>query len=327
MAPRALIIDCDPGIDDAIALLLAFACPEALDVRAVTTVAGNVTVDRATRNALHVRDVARRPDAPIYSGASCPLACPLQTAEHIHGAGGLGGLRLPDPSGTAAPGHAVDALAALLADSAEPVTLALLAPQTNIALLFEQAPWCRDAIAEIVFMGGSAVRGNVTPYAEFNMHIDPHAAAAVLASGVPCTMVGLDVTRQVRVTAERQAQLAALETPSARLAASLLATYGIEQPDGEPLHDPCVIAYLLEPGLFGGDFARTSVECHDPDRLGQTVVEPTDTGSPGAVRVLDRIDVDGFFDLLAGQLGRGSAHPPAAVAAGRPGCQAGRDAI
>jgi purine nucleosidase len=304
VARRAIIIDCDPGVDDAVALLLAFASPDRLDLRAITTVAGNVTIDLATRNALRVREVAGRPDVPVHSGAAAPLRRPLATAEHVHGAGGLGGVELPHLSARPAPGHAADALAALLLAAEHPVTLAMLGPQTNIAMALERAPEIRRMVAEIVFMGGSAGAGNVTPHAEFNMHVDPDAAAAVLASRIPSTMVGLDVTRQARMTEHRLARIAALATPSARLAASILEPYVAGgRLEGEALHDPCVIAYLLEPGLFRGRPARVSVECVDQERLGKTTVSAPE-GTHSLVRFLYAVDVEGFFDLLAERLGR-----------------------
>ncbi|PZQ49870.1 MAG: nucleoside hydrolase [Rhodovulum sulfidophilum] len=314
-APRKIIIDTDPGQDDAIAILLALASPE-LDVLGLTAVAGNVPLALTERNARKIRALAGRPDIPVHAGADRPLSRALVTAEQVHGRTGLDGPDLPEPAEPLATLHAVDFLIdTLRREEPGAVTLCALGPLTNLALAFERAPDVVPRVREIVAMGGGAFEGgNTTPVAEFNIYVDPHAAKAVLAAaagaGVPVTMMPLDVTHQALTRADRIAAIRALGTPVAAAAVALLefferfdeAKYGT---DGGPLHDPCVIAWLLARELFGGRLVNVEIETDSELTLGQTVVDWWGvTDRPRTVRFIREIDSDGFFALLTKRLGR-----------------------
>ena len=308
--PRKIIIDTDPGKDDAVAILLALASPAELDVLALVAVAGNVPVTRTSRNALALAALAGQPDLPVYAGCARPLVRPPITAEHVHGASGLHGLDLPEPATPLRPGHGVDYLVdALRAAPPGEVTLCLLGPATNLAMALVKAPDIAGRIAEVVWMAGARREGgNVTPAAEFNAYADPEAAAVVLASGVPLTLLPLDLTHQVRLTADRLARLRQVGTAAARAVVALFA-----DPDagpshdrgGAPMHDPCVIAHLLRPGLFGGARINVAVETGSSLTLGMTVADRHGVTSraPNATW-LDQADADGVFALLFERLAR-----------------------
>ncbi|MGB3137391.1 MAG: nucleoside hydrolase, partial [Nodosilinea sp.] len=225
MPPRPLIIDCDPGVDDAIALLLAFASPDEFDLLGVTTVAGNVPLALTQANARRVCHLAQRADVPVYAGCPRPLLRSLTTAEDIHGSTGLGDGLLPDPTMPLQDQHAVAFLIERLMTAATPITLATLGPLTNLAVALIQCPEIVQGLDRVVMMGGSLGAGNVTPTAEFNIYVDPHAAKVVVEAGLPLTMVGLDVTHQVLTTPDRLAALEQLGTVGAA-AAALLRHYG-----------------------------------------------------------------------------------------------------
>jgi purine nucleosidase len=302
--PRPIIIDTDPGIDDAVAILLALAAPE-LDVRALVAVAGNVGLAATARNARAVLELADRSDIAVFAGCPRPLGggASLRTA-HVHGEDGLGGLVLPAPA--AAPlqsEHGVVRLIDTLRDAApRSVTLCALGPLTNIAVALVMAPEIAAGIAELVIMGGGT-HGNITPAAEFNIHCDPDAAAIVFESGLPITLVPLDVTELATGTTDRIAPLAALGTRCGAACASMLgAGRGPDQPP-VAIHDACVIAYLLAPELFRAAPASVAVETHRPLTVGMTVIDTRSrSGRPANARVVDRIDVDGLFRLLAERL-------------------------
>ena len=298
MTPRPLIIDCDPGKDDAVALLLAFASPE-FDLLAITTVAGNVGLDKTTRNALRLCEVAERFQMAVHAGCPRPILKPLDTAVRVHGEDGLAGADLPDPVMTAQSAHGVDFLVDRLMASDGEITCAALGPLTNLALAMVKQPAIIAKIREIVLMGGAIAGGNVTPYAEFNIHTDPHAAAVVFESGAPLTMIGLDVTHQAIATPERIRAIDAIGGPAAAVVSRMLALDLERREGGAPLHDPCVIAYLLAPDLFTGEAMAVTIELADGERMGQTIAS-----GPGAVNVLKRIDADGFFALLTERLER-----------------------
>ncbi|HEV8680551.1 MAG TPA: nucleoside hydrolase, partial [Stellaceae bacterium] len=270
--PRPIIIDTDPGIDDAVAILLALASPE-LDVRGLVAVAGNLPLAATARNARRIVELAGRSDIAVYAGCPRPLGRNRVDAETAHGAGGLGDLILPAPALPVRPEHGV----AWLVDTlrrAEPhsITLCALGPLTNIAAALVMAPEIAAAVAELVIMGGGS-HGNVTPAAEFNIHADPHAAALVFDAGLPITMVPLDVTEQVRSTVERIAPIRTLATRCGEAAAGLL---GPRRALGRPpmaMHDPCVIAYLLAPDLFGWREAHVAIETQSPLTIGMTVID------------------------------------------------------
>ena len=296
MAKTPLIIDCDPGKDDAVALLMAFASPE-IELLAITTVAGNVGLDKTSRNALRICELGGRAHMAVHAGCPRPMLKPLGTAVRVHGEDGLAGAALPDPVMALRPDHAVDFLVDSLMASAGDITLAALGPLTNLALAIIKQPEIIPRLREIVLMGGACSGGNVTPYAEFNIHTDPHAAAVVFGAGAPLTMIGLDVTHQAIATPERVRAIAAIERPAAAAVARML-TLDLERREGgAPLHDPCVIAYLLAPELFSGEAMAVTVETADGERLGQTVAT-----APGDINVIKQIDADGFFELLTTRL-------------------------
>lgn len=315
VAPRRIIIDTDPGQDDAVAILLALASPE-LDVLGITAVAGNVPLHLTERNARRVRALAGRADIPVYAGADHPLRRPLVTAEAVHGRTGLDGPDLPEPAEPLAPGHAVDFIIGTLREQpAGSVTLCTLGPLTNIALAFDRAPELVGRVREIVAMGGGASKGgNTTPVAEFNILVDPEAAKAVLdaahANGVPVTMLPLDVTHQAMTRADRIAAIRAIGTPVSAAVVAMLefaerfdeAKYGT---DGGPLHDPCVIAWLLAPEIFDGRIVNVEIETRSDLTLGQTVVDWWGvTTRPRNVRFIRSIDADAFFALLTERIAR-----------------------
>lgn len=297
--PLPLLIDCDPGIDDAVALLLALAAPE-LEVRAVTAVAGNVPLALTERNARAVLALAGRPEIPVHGGCDQPLVGAIPAWAPIHGKGGLGPLTLPEPTQPLASADAVGFLIDALRAAARQLTLASTGPLTNIAAALRQAPDIASRIDRLVLMGGAVDYGNVTPFAEFNVHFDPEAAAIVFASGVPVVMLGLDVTCQVRAGRDRVAQIAALDNPAALAVANMLDFYGGTDAHGGAMHDPCVIAWLLVPWLFAGYSAEVEVVTNGVER-GRTCVEPA---PEGAVTVINSVEAAGFFELLTNILAR-----------------------
>jgi purine nucleosidase len=310
--PRPIVIDTDPGQDDAVAMLVALGSPDELEVLAVTAVAGNVPLPLTEKNARKVCELAGRPDVPVYAGASRPLVRPLVTAEHVHGATGLDGPDLPEPTMPLQSRHAADFLVdALGADRPDPITLCTLGPLTNVALALLKAPAIAGRIREIVMMGGGFFEGgNITPAAEFNIFVDPHAADVVFRSGIPIVMVPLDVTHRARATRARVAAIRALGSRVGEATADMLDRYLLYDQakyggDGGPLHDPCVIAYLLDPALFTGKRVNVAVEISSELTMGMTVVDwwrVTDR-PPNAV-VMNGIDDDGFFALVTDRLAR-----------------------
>ena len=304
--PRKIIIDTDPGIDDAVALLLAFAAVEELEVLGIVTVAGNVPLAQTERNARAVCELAGRRDVPVYGGCERPLFRTPSAAEHVHGTTGLGRLVLPEPTVPLQLQHGVDFLVETLR-SAESgtITLGTLGPLTNIGVALVKAPDIADRVQELVMMGGAYFEvGNVTPTAEFNIHVDPHAAQLVLESGIPITMMPLDVTHKILSTRPRVARLRALGNRCGAAAADLLAGFerrrqGKLGPRGRALHDPSVIAYLLLPALFRGRELNVVVETTSSLTMGMTVVDWwRTTGRPANVRFVHEVDAEGFFDLL-----------------------------
>jgi purine nucleosidase len=303
MAAQSIIIDTDPGIDDAVAILLALASPE-LTVEGVVAVAGNVPLAVTERNARAICEFAGRADIAVHAGCARPITRTLVTAEHFHGPSGLGTLALPVPSMALQAQHGVDFTIDLLRRSpSKSIAWCALGPLTNVALALIKAPDIAGAVSELVLMGGaSRALGNITPAAEFNIHVDPHAAAIVFDSGMPITMVPLDVTHQVRSTAPRIERIRRLGTPVAVAVAELIIPAGSE-PDS--LHDPCVIAYLLAPELFGGASVNVAIECQSALTLGMTVVDWRGvSGRPANARVLHTVDADGVYALLTERISR-----------------------
>ena len=308
---RDIIIDTDPGQDDAVAILLALASPE-LNVLGLTCVAGNVPLERTSFNARQVCELAGRADVPVFAGCDRPMGRGLVTAEHVHGASGLDGALLPDPVMTVQSTHAVDFIIdSLRAAPPKTITLCPLGPLTNIATAFARAPDVVGKVQEIVLMGGAYFEvGNITPAAEFNIYVDPEAAAQVFASGVKLTVMPLDVTHKALTTKPRIDAFRALGTRVGDMVAAWtdfferfdMAKYGSE---GAPLHDPCVIAYLLEPELFTGRHINVAVETGSDLTLGMTVADwwrVTDR-APNATFMGD-LDAEGFYRLLTDRLAR-----------------------
>lgn len=312
MAPRPIIIDCDPGQDDALAILMALGSSEELEVLAVTAVAGNVPLSLTELNARKLVELAGRSDIPVHAGCDRPLEREMVTAEHVHGRTGLDGTELPEPATPLADAHAVDAIIETLRARPGKVTLCPLGPLTNVASAMTKAPDIIGHIEEIVLMGGAIAEGNITPSAEFNIYADPHAAEVVFESGAKVTMLGLDVTHQVLATQERLETIAALETDVGRAVVGLLEFYNIydqtrRNRPGAPMHDPCVIAYLLQPDLFAGRHCHVAIETEGKHTMGRTVVDwsgrARSSTTPNAT-VIHEVDADGFFDLLIERLGR-----------------------
>lgn len=308
---QAIVIDTDPGQDDAIAILLALASPE-LEVLAISTVAGNVPLDLTSRNARMVCELAGRPDLPVHAGADRPLLRPLVTAEHVHGKTGLDGCELPVPTMPLQAEHSVDLIIrSVMERPVGSVTLCPLGPLTNIALALQKEPALAQRIGRIVLMGGGCFEGgNITPAAEFNCYVDPHAAAVVFGSGVPITMVPLDCTHQALTSPARIAAIRALGGRIGPAVAGWLAfaerfdeqKYGQQ---GGPLHDPCVIAWLIKPELFRGRRCNVEIETQSPLTLGMSVIDWWGvTERPRNALVLGEVDAQGLFDLITERLGR-----------------------
>eukprot|EP00913_Durusdinium_trenchii_P026980 g25315.t1 len=280
MAQQKIIIDTDPGQDDAAAIMLAFASPEELDVLGLCAVAGNVPLSFTSRNLRIVCELCGRADAKVYEGALKPLNRPQVTAEHVHGRTGLDGAELPEPTMAVQAAHAVDfMIESLRREPAGTVTICTLGPLTNLALVLEKAPDVAPRIKQLVMMGGGFFEGgNITPAAEFNIYVDPQAAKAVFAAGVPIVMMPLDVTHQLLTTKERVAKIAAVGTRPAQVLVEWLAffeRFDVEKygSDGGPLHDPTVIAYLLKPELFSGRACNVEIETASELTVGMTVVD------------------------------------------------------
>ncbi len=322
--PQKIIIDTDPGQDDAVAILLALASPE-LEILAITAVAGNVPLALTQTNARKICELAGRGEVAVHAGCDRPMARDLVTAENVHGQSGLDGIALPEPVMPLRPGQAVEVIIEhLRAEPAGTVTLCVLGPLTNIATALQRAPDIAPRIKQIVLMGGAYFEvGNVTPAAEFNIYVDPEAAQCVFRAGVPLVVLPLDVTHKAltspaRVSAFRQlaggAQAAVRRAQGLPSVGEVVASwidfferfdvekYGAE---GAPLHDPCVIAYLLAPELFGGRQVNVEIEVDSPLTRGMTVADWWGvTDRPANALFLREIDAEGFFALLTERIGR-----------------------
>jgi purine nucleosidase len=274
-------------------------------------VAGNVPLELTVRNSLALVELADRSDVPVYQGSVRPMVRDLVTAEYVHGPTGLDGADLPPPKLQAAPGHAVDKIVEIVMSYERPVTLCTLGPLTNVGLALVREPRIVENIEKIVMMGGGFFEGgNTTPAAEFNIYVDPHAAHVVFTSGIPIVMMPLDVTHKALTTADRLQRFKDLATPAGDAVAGMLGyfdrwdmeKYGFP---GGPLHDPTVIAYLLEPGLFQGKNVAVEIEIAPGPTLGMTVVDWWGvTDAPSNAMVMNEMDVDGFYELLVGLIGR-----------------------
>ncbi|WP_224814493.1 nucleoside hydrolase [Hasllibacter sp. MH4015] len=307
---RKIIIDTDPGQDDAVAILLALASPE-VEVLGITAVAGNVPLELTAKNARIVCELAGRPDVRVFAGCDRPLRHTLVTAEHVHGKTGLDGPVMPEPTMPLQDRHGVDFIVETLREEApETVTLCPLGPLTNIATAFEKAPDIVANVQEIVLMGGAYFQvGNITPAAEFNIYVDPEAADIVFKCGRPVTVMPLDVTHKALTTAPRVQAFRDLGTKPGTMVAEW--TDFFERFDkekygsaGAPLHDPCVIAYLIDPDLFSGRHVNVEIETQSELTRGMSVADwwrVTDR-APNAMFMGD-VDAQGFFALLTERIG------------------------
>jgi purine nucleosidase len=297
-----ILLDCDPGHDDAIALLLALASPE-LELLGVTTVAGNQTLDKTTANAIRLLEFAGRNEVPVAAGADRPLVREQYIASYVHGETGLDGPDLPPPQGSPLDRHAVDFLADAIRETGGDVTLVPTGPLTNVALLLALHPDARPE--RIVLMGGAIAEGNVTPAAEFNIWCDPEAAARVFASGIDVTMVGLDVTHRALFTAAHVGRLAGRV---GRMVAELLEFYGhfhreVYNFDGSPIHDAVAVAYVIRDDLVKTEHLNTEIDVESELCRGRTVVDVwRRSGREPNSHVGVDIDADGFLDLLIERL-------------------------
>ena len=301
---RPLIIDCDPGVDDAIAILMALASPDQFDLLGITTVAGNVPLELTQRNARKICELAGHTEMSVYAGCPRPMLRGLETARQVHGKTGLDGTQLPEPTMPLQSQHAVCFLMEAIAQSPQPVTVAAIGPLTNLALALIQVPQLVDNIAELVIMGGAVTQGNVTPSAEFNFYVDPHAAQVVLACGAPITLFTLDLTHQVITTPERLAAIREIGNKPAIAAADMLEFYGRFSmkrygTTGGFLHDPCPIAYLLKPELFEGRLFSVQVETLGESTMGRLVVDVWNIiNSPPKIRVMERAFTEEIYKLI-----------------------------
>lgn len=310
-----IIIDCDPGQDDAIMLMMAFAHRDKLDLLGICTVAGNVSVDKTTRNARIICETTGHTDIPVYAGYAAPLKRKLFTAEEVHGEQGMNGVDIYEPEMPVQEKHAVNFLVdTLRAAKNGEITLIVTGPMTNIAAAFSQAPDIRKKVKEIILMGGAMrLGGNVTPSAEFNIFVDPDAAQIVYKSGVKTVTIGLDVTHQVLASKARLARIKAIGNKTADVVCNILGPYSFFDSakygtDGGPLHDPCTLAYLLDPSLFKTKFCNIEVECVSELTMGHTAVDfwagmhPKER--PKNTHWAHEVDDKGVYKLLEDCLGK-----------------------
>ncbi len=312
MPAKKIIIDTDPGQDDAVAILLALASPDEIDVLGITAVAGNVPLALTQKNARIICELAGRTDVPVFSGCDCPIGRTLVTAEHVHGKTGLDGPVLPDPQMPLQDLHAVDFIIQTLREHPSgTITLCPLGPLTNIATALTKAPDIAKKIAAIVLMGGAYFEvGNITPTAEFNIYVDPEAADIVFRSGIDITVMPLDVTHKALVTKSRNDAFRALGTQVGNAVAEM--TDFFERFDkekygsaGAPLHDPCVPAYLIQPELFSGRYINVEIETRSELTRGMSVADWWRvTDRPANATFIGDLDANGFFNLLTDRLSR-----------------------
>jgi purine nucleosidase len=307
--PTTIILDCDPGIDDALAIAFAHGHPD-VDLAGITTVAGNVGLAKTTANALAVCEFIGAAGTPVTAGCDGPLVRPAIDAREVHGDSGLGGATLPPPVAGPASGHAIDYIIDTVSAAPGEITLVATGPLTNIALAVRREPRLADWARGFVIMGGSASRGNVTPAAEYNIWADPEAAAAVFRAGWTVTMLGLDVTLQTSATAAVQQRMADLGPLGTELLLPALAQYrSVREPAGPPVHDVCAVAWVAAPELFRLVPARVQVEVAGQLTAGMTVTDfefPDELDGGNALVAMD-IDVEKFWDLTLGTYTRVAA--------------------
>ena len=309
---RRIIIDTDPGQDDAVAILLALASPEELEVLGIVAVAGNVPLALTEKNARRIVELAGRTDVPVHAGCGRPMVRSLRTAEHVHGRTGLDGYALPEPAIPLAEKHGVDFIVdTVMAAGEGEITLCTLGPLTNVAMALIKQPAIAGRLRHIVMMGGAYFEvGNITPAAEFNIYVDPHAADVVFRSGIPLTVAPLDLTHRMLTTEKRRQAFAAIGNRTGEAVAGLLSfserfdltKYGSV---GAPLHDPCVIAWLLQPDLFTGRDINVSIETVSELTMGMTVADWWRvTDRPANALFLCDGNADGYYQLLTERLAR-----------------------
>ena len=299
------IIDTDPGTDDAVAILIALAHFKDEELLAITTVAGNVGVDVGTRNALRILEHANRNSIPVYKGESEPLNRDLLTAEWVHGTDGLNGIGFPEPSKSEESLGAVDYITELLRGSDEKITICVLGPMTNIGKVLVSNPELAKNIDQIIFMGGGAGFGNTTPVAEFNFFVDPEAVNIVLNSGVKLIMMGLDVTHQAIATKTRLEDILETKTVTGKNIVSLMSSLSDIEivreifPDGTPVHDAFVTAYLVDDTLTNGKFVNIEIETKSELSLGQSVIDINSvTGRKKNVYWMNQVNDDKLFEII-----------------------------
>ncbi len=298
-----VIMDVDPGHDDALAILLAYARPE-IDLRAITVVAGNQTLPKTLRNCLQLCTVAGMTTVPVAAGAGAPMLRSQEISPEVHGESGLEGPQMPEPTMQPEPVHAVDLIARTIRESDRPVTLIPTGPLTNIALFLLKYPDLKERIAHICLMGGAIAEGNKTPAAEFNIYVDPEAARIVFNAGLPLTMIGLDVTHKALITPEHARQLRETGGKVATVVADLLEFFTLwhdvtYQMDGAPLHDPCAVAEVIQPGIVTTRFRNVDIEVHGELTAGRTVVDLWQvTGKEPNVHVGVDLDTPAFVTML-----------------------------
>lgn len=302
MNRRKIIMDCDPGHDDAIAIILAAAQPK-LEILAITTVSGNAEIEKTTQNALQICDLISLHDVVVSKGASEPLVRIRETAPGIHGDSGLDGPKMPEPSRSWSEEHGVDTIIRLVKESAEPVTLLPTGPLTNIALALTKAPEIKNNIEEIVIMGGGTF-GNWTPTAEFNIWADPEAAKKVFDSGIPTVVMGLDITHQALATKEVIEEVNKIDNNVAKIVGELLVFFASTYKemfdfDGAPVHDVLTVAYCIAPELFKTKDVNIVVETKGEYTAGTTLVDLHGvTGREINAKFGLELDVDGFWKLM-----------------------------
>lgn len=310
--PRKIIIDTDPGQDDAVAILLALASPEEIDLLGVVAVAGNVPLPLTQKNSRIICELAGRPDIPVFAGCDGPMSRKLVTAEHVHGKTGLDGPELPEPTMPLQDKHGVDfIIETLRSEPSGSVTLVPIGPLTNIAVAFDRAPDIIERVQEIVLMGGAYFEvGNITPAAEFNIYVDPEAADIVFKSGVKLTVMPLDVTHKALTSVEWINDIKSLGTEVGRMVAEwtdFFERFDTEKygSKGAPLHDPCTIAYLIQPDLFEGRYINVEIETQSELTLGMTVADWWRvSGRSENAMFMGSVDAKRFFSLLTERLAR-----------------------
>lgn len=312
MSKQAIIIDCDPGQDDAINLLLAMSSPDELDIVGITAVAGNVPLALTARNARLMCDIAGRGDIPVYAGCARPMVRDLVTAEKVHGRTGIDGVEITEPVLPSQEQNAVDFIVdALRAADDDTITLVPTGPLTNIATAITKAPDILPKVKEIVLMGGAMREsGNHSPSAEFNILVDPHAADIVFKCGRPITEMGLDVSHQVLSTRERIDRIKKIDNQAAQATVGMLDFFNRHDTKkykyaGAPLHDPCTVAYLLRPDIFEGKLCNVSIETQSELTMGNTAVDFWHvTDRPRNTNWIHAVDADAFYELLTSRLAR-----------------------